>query len=72
LDPGRRCGKPATNRLSYGAALEVILVYRMIEEELPPLMELISEDILSKKCHINLGPMLNIYRATFVIGNALL
>jgi hypothetical protein len=27
---------------------------------------------LSKKCHINLGPMLNIYRATFVIGNALL
>jgi hypothetical protein len=21
LNPGRRCGKPATNRLSYGAAL---------------------------------------------------
>jgi hypothetical protein len=25
----------------------------VIQEELPPLMELISEDILSKKCHIN-------------------
>jgi hypothetical protein len=22
LNPGRRCGKPATNRLSYGAALQ--------------------------------------------------
>jgi hypothetical protein len=31
-------------------------------------MELISEDILSKKCHIILGPILNIYRVTFVIG----
>jgi hypothetical protein len=31
-------------------------------------MELISEDILSKKCHIHLGPILNIYRVTFVIG----
>jgi hypothetical protein len=31
-------------------------------------MELISEDILSKKCHINLGPILNIYRDTLVIG----
>jgi hypothetical protein len=30
-------------------------------------MELISEDILSKKCHINMGPILNIYRVTFVI-----
>jgi hypothetical protein len=30
-------------------------------------MELISEDILSKKCHINLGPILNIYRVTFLI-----
>jgi hypothetical protein len=40
----------------------------VIQEELPPLMELISEDILSKKCHINLGPILTIYRVTFVIG----
>jgi hypothetical protein len=31
-------------------------------------MELVSEDILSKKCHINLGPILNIYRVTFVIA----
>jgi hypothetical protein len=31
-------------------------------------MELISKDILSKKCHINLGPILSIYRVTFVIG----
>jgi hypothetical protein len=29
-------------------------LYRVIQEELPPLMKLISEDILSKKCHINL------------------
>jgi hypothetical protein len=29
-------------------------------------MELISEDVLSKKCHTNLGPILNIYRVTFV------
>jgi hypothetical protein len=43
-------------------------IYRVIQEELPPLMELISEDILSKKCHINLGHILNIYRAMFVIG----
>jgi hypothetical protein len=47
-------------------------LYRVVQEELPPLTELISEDILSKKCHINLGPILNIYRVTFVIGNALL
>jgi hypothetical protein len=47
-------------------------VYRVIQEDLPPLMELISEDILSKKCHINLGPIFSIYRVTFVIGNALL
>jgi hypothetical protein len=47
-------------------------IYRVIQEELPPLMELISEDILNKKCHINLGPILNIYRVTIVIGNALL
>jgi hypothetical protein len=33
----------------------------VIQEELPPLIELISDDILSKKCHINLGPILNIY-----------
>jgi hypothetical protein len=38
---------------------------RVIQEELPPLMELISEDFLSKKCHRNLGPILNIYRVTF-------
>jgi hypothetical protein len=30
-------------------------IYRVIQEELPPLMELISEDILSKKCHININ-----------------
>jgi hypothetical protein len=41
-----------------------VLLYRVIQEELPPLMELISEDILSKKCHINLGPILNIYRVS--------
>jgi hypothetical protein len=46
-------------------------IYRVIQEGLPPLMELISEDILSKKCHINLGPILNIYRVTFVIGISL-
>jgi hypothetical protein len=40
----------------------------VIQEELPPLMELISDDILSKKCHINLGPILNICRVTFVLG----
>jgi hypothetical protein len=40
----------------------------MIQEGLPPLTELISDDILSKKCHINLGPILNIYRVTFVFG----
>jgi tellurite resistance protein TehA-like permease len=44
-----------------------VCIYRVIQEELPPLMELISVDILSKKCHINLGPILNIYRVTFVI-----
>jgi hypothetical protein len=43
-------------------------IYKVIQEELPPLMELISEDILSKNCHINLSPTLNIYRVTFVIG----
>jgi hypothetical protein len=47
-------------------------IHRVIQEELPPLMELISEDILSKQCHINMGPILNIYRVTFVIGNTLL
>jgi hypothetical protein len=47
-------------------------MYRVIQEELPPLTELISEDILSKNCHINLGHILNIYRVRFVIGNALL
>jgi hypothetical protein len=47
-------------------------LYRVIQEELRPIMELISKDILSKKCHINLGPILNIYRVTFIIGNAVL
>jgi hypothetical protein len=47
-------------------------MYRMIQEELPPLSELISDDILSKKSHINLGPIHNIYRVTFVFGNKLL
>jgi hypothetical protein len=42
------------------------LLYRVIQEELPLLMELISDDILSKKCHINLDPTINIYRVTFV------
>jgi hypothetical protein len=35
----------------------------MIQEELPPL---ISDDILRKKCPINLGPIFSIYRVTFV------
>jgi hypothetical protein len=48
------------------------ITYRVIQEELPPLTELISDHILSKKCHINLGPIRNIYRVTFVFGNALL
>jgi hypothetical protein len=48
------------------------IIYRVIQEELLPLTELISEDILNKKCYTNLGPILNIYRVTFVIGNALL
>jgi hypothetical protein len=47
-------------------------IYRVIQEELLPLMELISEDILSKEYHINLGPILSIYRVTFVSGSALL
>jgi hypothetical protein len=34
-------------------------IYRVIQKELPPLTELISDDILSKKCHINLGPILS-------------
>jgi hypothetical protein len=35
-------------------------IYRVVQEELPPLMELISDNILNKKCYINLGPILNI------------
>jgi hypothetical protein len=31
-------------------------------------MGLISDDVLSKKCHVNLGPILNIYRFTFIFG----
>jgi hypothetical protein len=46
--------------------------YRVIQKELPPLTELISDDILSKKCHKNLGPIHNIYRVPFVFGKALL
>jgi hypothetical protein len=42
-------------------------IYRVIQE-LSPLMELIAEDILNKKFHINVSPILNIYRVTFVIG----
>jgi hypothetical protein len=42
-------------------------LYRVIQE-LPPHTELISDDILSKRCHINLCPILNIYRVTFVFG----
>jgi hypothetical protein len=40
----------------------------VIQEELPPLTELISDDILSEKCHINLSLILSIYRVTFVFG----
>jgi hypothetical protein len=39
---------------------------RVIQEELPPHTQLISDDILSKKCHLNLGPILNIYRVTII------
>jgi hypothetical protein len=46
-------------------------IYRVIQEELPLLTELIS-DILSKKYHVNLGPIHSIYRVTFVFGNTLL
>jgi hypothetical protein len=41
-------------------------IYRVIQEELPPLTEPISDGILSKKYHKNLSPILNIYRVTFV------
>jgi hypothetical protein len=41
--------------------------YRVIQEELT-MTELISDDFLSKKCHINLGPILSIYRVTFLFG----
>jgi hypothetical protein len=40
---------------------KIHVLYRMIQEELPPFMVFISDDILSKKCHINLSPILNIY-----------
>jgi hypothetical protein len=33
LNPGRRGGKPATNRLSYGAALCLPLVEGLVEEQ---------------------------------------
>jgi hypothetical protein len=49
-------------------SLLILSIYRVIQEELPPLTVLFSDDILSKKCHINLGPILNIYRVTFVFG----
>jgi hypothetical protein len=47
-------------------------LYRVIQEELPPLTELISDDILRKNCHINVAPIHNIYRVTFIFRNALL
>jgi hypothetical protein len=59
-------------KLEYMLFVIFSTLYRVIQEELPPLVELIFEGILSKKCCINLGPILNIYRVTFVIGNALL
>jgi hypothetical protein len=43
-------------------------LHRLIQEELPPLTELIFDDILSRKCHTNLGPILHIYRVTFIFG----
>jgi hypothetical protein len=54
-----------------GSNIAWFTLYKAIQGELPPLMELISEEILSKKCHINLGPILNIYRVTFAIGISL-
>jgi hypothetical protein len=30
-NPGRRCGKPATNRLSYGAAVLYVLVFMLLD-----------------------------------------
>jgi hypothetical protein len=42
-------------------------IYRVIQELLQ-LTELISDDILSKMCRINLGPILSIYRVMFVFG----
>jgi hypothetical protein len=53
---------------SFRELFDCLRIYRVIQQELPPLMELISEDILSKKCHINPGPIHNIYRVTLVIG----
>jgi hypothetical protein len=47
-------------------------LYRVIQEKLPPLTKLISDDILSKTWHIHLGPIHNIYRVTFVFEKALL
>jgi hypothetical protein len=44
------------------------ILYRVIQEEIPPHTELIYDEILNKKCHINLGSILNIYRVTFVFG----
>jgi hypothetical protein len=66
LDPGLK---------SYGGwgwTYLLLWIYRVIQEELLPLTELISDDILSRKYHINLGPIHNIYRVTFVFGNGLL
>jgi hypothetical protein len=42
--------------LSFEIRKKSWLFYRVIKEELPPLTEVISDDILSKKCHINLCP----------------
>jgi hypothetical protein len=52
--------------------VRVARLYRVIQEGLPTRTELISDGILSKKCHMNLGPIHNIYRVTFVFGNTLL
>jgi hypothetical protein len=31
LNPGRRGGKPATNRLSYGAAFVILTIFKIID-----------------------------------------
>jgi hypothetical protein len=60
------CEPQLLSTLRVSTACTGTALYRVSQEELPPLTELISDDILSKKCHINLGPILNIYRVTFI------